>query len=67
VFPSLPPRSFASPLVCSSSRLSPSSSFLRPRLSAPAPTAVFPFWEHLPFFSPRSRQWVPLGLSTSRR
>jgi hypothetical protein len=41
----------------------------RPRLSAPAPTCQFPFWElsaHRLCF-PRSPHWLRLWISTSRR
>jgi hypothetical protein len=48
-----------------------SSSSLRsvayPRLSAPASTCPFPFWDRPLFFHPRSPQRLHSGISTSRR
>ncbi|KAJ7877810.1 hypothetical protein B0H13DRAFT_976647 [Mycena leptocephala] len=54
VFPSPPPLSFASLFF-----------FGSPRLGAPAPTCVLPFWESL--LLSRSRQQVRAGLGPSQR
>jgi hypothetical protein len=59
---------FISPPCCTFPSSARSSSLRSlARLSAPAPTCAFPFWERPLFFPPRSRYQLRAGLAPSRR